>query len=427
MTSCTRSSRATSATPTALLADLAGSARAKAGRQRRRSARRRWSGRPVGLAATPRPWPSASRRRPAVHVRQRRQLDRRRVRRRPVRRAAVRRRRCRRAAWSTTPPCSPRSATTSASTSCSPASSSPTPAPGDIALGMSTSGNSPEPADRLRRGAADRRAHGRARRLRRRRDGASDDVDHCLVVRSDSVHRIQETQAALVVRPVVGRAGARSTGWRSAMADGRAAPGGREAAVLDRIEAFRRRRPRLTDEVITLAHGAGGKASAALVDAVFLDAFAGADHGPLPDAATLVVTGRRPARLQHRLVRRRAAPVPGRLDRPPRRARHRQRPRRAGRPAGRGSRPRSCSRRASRSPSCGPIVADMAAAAAAAGVAHRDRRHQGRGHGAPPTACSSRRPASGVIPAGRTLGPEQVQPGDRRARVRARSATTAWR
>ena len=47
-----------------------------------------------------------------------------------------------------------------------------------------------------------------------------------------------------------------------------------EAAVLDRIEAFRRRRPRLTDDVVTLAHGAGGKASAALVDAVFLDAFA---------------------------------------------------------------------------------------------------------------------------------------------------------
>ena len=61
----------------------------------------------------------------------------------------------------------------------------------------------------------------------------------------------------------------------------------REAAVLDRITAFRRRRPRLTDEVITMAHGAGGKASAALVDAVFLDAFVGPDHGPLPDAATL--------------------------------------------------------------------------------------------------------------------------------------------
>ena len=42
---------------------------------------------------------------------------------------------------------------------------------------------------------------------------------------------------------------------------------------------------------MTLAHGAGGKASAALVDAVFLEAFAGPERGPLPDAATLVVPG----------------------------------------------------------------------------------------------------------------------------------------
>src|SRR6187455_1428372 len=63
----------------------------------------------------------------------------------------------------------------------------------------------------------------------------------------------------------------------------------RESAVLDRIEAFRRRRPRLTDEVVTLAHGAGGKASAALVDAVFVEAFSGVDHWPLADAATLIL------------------------------------------------------------------------------------------------------------------------------------------
>ncbi len=66
-------------------------------------------------------------------------------------------------------------------------------------------------------------------------------------------------------------------------------PGDREGAVLDRIEAFRRRRPRLTDDVITSAHGAGGKASAALVDAVFVEAFAPSDRSPLADAATLVL------------------------------------------------------------------------------------------------------------------------------------------
>jgi hydrogenase expression/formation protein HypE len=61
-----------------------------------------------------------------------------------------------------------------------------------------------------------------------------------------------------------------------------------EAATLARVEAARRRRPRLTDAVVTSAHGAGGKASAALVDAVFLEAFDPGGHAsPLPDAATL--------------------------------------------------------------------------------------------------------------------------------------------
>lgn len=46
-----------------------------------------------------------------------------------------------------------------------------------------------------------------------------------------------------------------------------------EHDVIERIESFRRRRPRLLDEHVTLAHGAGGKASAALVDAVFVEAF----------------------------------------------------------------------------------------------------------------------------------------------------------
>ncbi len=69
------------------------------------------------------------------------------------------------------------------------------------------------------------------------------------------------------------------------------ATGDREAAVLDRIEAFRRRRPRLTDDVITLAHGAGGKASAALVDAVFVEAFSTGDPTPLADSATLSLAG----------------------------------------------------------------------------------------------------------------------------------------
>jgi hydrogenase expression/formation protein HypE len=70
---------------------------------------------------------------------------------------------------------------------------------------------------------------------------------------------------------------------------GAAGAGGREAAVFERIEAFRRRRPRLLDEVVTLAHGAGGKASAALLDAVFMPAFANDLLAEQTDAAVLTL------------------------------------------------------------------------------------------------------------------------------------------
>ncbi|MDQ3680335.1 MAG: hydrogenase expression/formation protein HypE [Actinomycetota bacterium] len=61
----------------------------------------------------------------------------------------------------------------------------------------------------------------------------------------------------------------------------------REEVVLDRIEAFRRRRPRLLEENVTSAHGAGGKASAALIDAVFLEAFRNDTLAPMADGAVL--------------------------------------------------------------------------------------------------------------------------------------------
>jgi len=61
----------------------------------------------------------------------------------------------------------------------------------------------------------------------------------------------------------------------------------REEVVLERIEAFRRRRPKLKDEFINSAHGAGGKASAALIDAVFLEAFRNDTLEGLSDGAVL--------------------------------------------------------------------------------------------------------------------------------------------
>ncbi len=57
--------------------------------------------------------------------------------------------------------------------------------------------------------------------------------------------------------------------------------------MLERIDKFRQRRPRLLDDVVTLAHGAGGKSSAALVDAVFLEAFRNDELEQLGDAAAL--------------------------------------------------------------------------------------------------------------------------------------------
>ncbi|BCN85642.1 hydrogenase expression/formation protein HypE [Prescottella equi] len=61
----------------------------------------------------------------------------------------------------------------------------------------------------------------------------------------------------------------------------------REDRVLERIASFRKRRPRLLEDVVTLAHGAGGKSSAALVDAVFVEALRNPQLEQLGDAAAL--------------------------------------------------------------------------------------------------------------------------------------------
>lgn len=63
----------------------------------------------------------------------------------------------------------------------------------------------------------------------------------------------------------------------------------RELQVLSRIEAFRQRRPRLLEDVITLSHGAGGKSSAALTDAIFMEAFRNPTLEQLGDAAGLTM------------------------------------------------------------------------------------------------------------------------------------------
>jgi hydrogenase expression/formation protein HypE len=65
-----------------------------------------------------------------------------------------------------------------------------------------------------------------------------------------------------------------------------------EADVLAAIERRRRRAPfKLMDDRITLSHGAGGKASRALTEAVFLREFDNPALAPLSDQALLAPTG----------------------------------------------------------------------------------------------------------------------------------------
>jgi hydrogenase expression/formation protein HypE len=62
----------------------------------------------------------------------------------------------------------------------------------------------------------------------------------------------------------------------------------REEMVLERID---RARPRVKEERIVMSHGAGGKATQTLIEAVFLEAFRNPLLEPLEDAARLHVNG----------------------------------------------------------------------------------------------------------------------------------------
>src|ERR1700691_4257467 len=81
---------------------------------------------------------------------------------------------------------------------------------------------------------------------------------------------------------------------RTRRAGGRELPlADREQQVLDRIDRARRRRPKVREERITMSHGAGGKATQTLIEAVFLDAFRNPQLEQLEDAARLNVGGAR--------------------------------------------------------------------------------------------------------------------------------------
>jgi hydrogenase expression/formation protein HypE len=66
---------------------------------------------------------------------------------------------------------------------------------------------------------------------------------------------------------------------------------GREERVLQIIETARSKPPRFRDEQVTLAHGAGGKATRTLIEGLFVPAFGSASLQALGDAGAVTVNG----------------------------------------------------------------------------------------------------------------------------------------
>ena len=290
---------------------------------------------------------------------------------------------------------------------------------------MSTSGNSDDLMAGFARGPRPRPAHGRVRRATTaassRRRPMSTSASPCaarastgsrraqalrrlqaLVGPHDTVDRLRTEGALMTSRPDLLRGARSSTGSTSSAAVGRGC----------------------IDEVVTLAHGAGGKSSAALVDAVFVEAFRNANSSSSATAPCSPLPAATAGDL-HRLVRGAAAALPRRLHRPPRRARHRQRPRDGGRACRAGSRPRSCSRRASRSPSCGRSSPTWPTPRQAAGVqiVTGDTKVVAQGRRRRPLHHDRGRRRH---PRGPALFAAACSPATRCC-SRARSATTAWR
>ena len=187
------------------------------------------------------------------------------------------------------------------------------------------------------------------------------------------------------------------------------------------------RRPKLRDELITLAHGAGGKATRALVEGLFLEELA-------QPAARRRSATRRCSSWTARGSRSRPTPtsssplffpggdigelaVNGTVNDLAV----------AGARAALRSRPGSWSRRASRSPTCAGSSRRWRARPSAAGVAVVDRRHQGGRARQGATASTSRPPASAVVRRGRSTSAPAACARATACSSPGRSATTAWR
>ena len=171
----------------------------------------------------------------------------------------------------------------------------------------------------------------------------------------------------------------------------------REERMLQIIETARAKRPRFRDERITLAHGAGGKATQTLIEGLLVPAFAARRSRSLASWRTPPRSPwRRAAGDDDRQLRGQAAALPGRLDRRAGGQRHGQRPgdgRRSAAGADRSRDPRGgtrrrrcCEPRSRRSRTRPPRPGWRSSAATRRWLS-----------AVPRTRCTSARPAIGVV------------------------------
>jgi hydrogenase expression/formation protein HypE len=76
-----------------------------------------------------------------------------------------------------------------------------------------------------------------------------------------------------------------------AIVEGASTDDDREQRILGIIETARSKRPKFKDQQVTMAHGAGGKATQTLIEGLLVPAFESPALAELGDAGTITVDG----------------------------------------------------------------------------------------------------------------------------------------
>ena len=188
------------------------------------------------------------------------------------------------------------------------------------------------------RAAAERRVRGLRRRAALRGPGRAHRRPEGVPVRRGAQGRDQAVRVQGLRHRVHARSARSAPAWSRARAPAppttttgasrasgrwceRRPPTAREEKILGIIETARAKRPKFRDERITMAHGAGGKATGALIEGLLVPAFANPALEALGDAGLIEVDGAELA-LTTDSLRRQAAALPRRLDRRARGQRH---------------------------------------------------------------------------------------------------------